>query len=100
MKLPRRTFLHLAAAAGALPPMSRFARAQTYPARPITMVIGYASDDPEHGPVARSRPVRKWSPPPFQTLDQIGNVITELPAELAVVPPINGSVWAVGREVL
>jgi tripartite-type tricarboxylate transporter receptor subunit TctC len=39
MKLPRRTFLHLAAGAVALPTMARVARAQNYPARPITMVV-------------------------------------------------------------
>jgi hypothetical protein len=33
MKIPRRRFLHLAAGAAALPAMSRFARAQTYPSR-------------------------------------------------------------------
>ena len=48
------------------------------------------------GPVVRSRPVRKRSPPPFQTLSQIGNVITELPAGPAVVPPISGGVGAFG----
>ena len=35
MKLPRRTFLHLAAGAAALPAVSRFARAQAYPTRPV-----------------------------------------------------------------
>jgi hypothetical protein len=34
MKLPRRNFLHLAASAAALPAVSRFAWAQTYPSRP------------------------------------------------------------------
>ena len=33
MKLPRRTFLHLAAGAAALPAVSRLARAQAYPTR-------------------------------------------------------------------
>jgi hypothetical protein len=33
MKLPRRTLLHLAAGAAALPAVSRVARAQTYPSR-------------------------------------------------------------------
>jgi hypothetical protein len=55
--------------------------------------------DLERGPVVRSCPVRKRSPPPFQTLSQIGNVITELPAGPAVVPPINGSVCAVGLRI-
>ena len=64
-------------------------------ARRVVLAVP-ALGDPERGPVARSRPVRKRSPPPFQTLSQIGNVITELPAGPAVVPPINGSVGAVG----
>jgi hypothetical protein len=38
MKLPRRNFLHLAAGAAALPAVSRIARAQAYPSRPITIV--------------------------------------------------------------
>jgi tripartite-type tricarboxylate transporter receptor subunit TctC len=39
MKFPRRQFLHLAAGAAALPVMSRIARAQAYPSRPITMIV-------------------------------------------------------------
>ena len=39
MKLPRRKFLHLAAGAAALPAVSRIARAQAYPTRPITMIV-------------------------------------------------------------
>jgi hypothetical protein len=38
MKLPRRTFLHLAAGAAALPAVSRIAFAQTYPSRPVRYV--------------------------------------------------------------
>ena len=41
MKLPRRTFLHLAAGAAALPTVSRIARAQAYPTRPIRLVIPF-----------------------------------------------------------
>jgi tripartite-type tricarboxylate transporter receptor subunit TctC len=41
MKLPRRRFLHLAAGAAALPPLSRIASAQVYPSRPIRLVIPY-----------------------------------------------------------
>ena len=43
MKLPRRQFLHLAAGAAAFPAISRIARAQTYPARPITVVVSFAA---------------------------------------------------------
>jgi tripartite-type tricarboxylate transporter receptor subunit TctC len=39
MKFPRRRFLHLAAGAVALPAVSRMAKAQTYPSRPITMIV-------------------------------------------------------------
>ena len=35
MKLPRRKFLHLAAGAAVLPAVSRVARAQAYPSRPV-----------------------------------------------------------------
>jgi tripartite-type tricarboxylate transporter receptor subunit TctC len=44
MKFPhRRQFLHLAAGAAALPAVSRIARAQTYPSRPITMIVPLAA---------------------------------------------------------
>jgi putative tricarboxylic transport membrane protein len=42
MKLPRRDFLHLAAGAAALPALSRFAFAQAYPSRPVTMIVPFA----------------------------------------------------------
>ena len=41
MKLPRRTFLHLAAGAAALPAVSRIARAQAYPSRPVRLIVGF-----------------------------------------------------------
>src|SRR5215813_4348452 len=41
MKLPRRNFLHLAASAAALPAMPRLARAQTYPTRPVRLIVGF-----------------------------------------------------------
>jgi tripartite-type tricarboxylate transporter receptor subunit TctC len=41
MKLSRRSLLHLSAGAVALPALSRRARAQTYPARPVRLIIGY-----------------------------------------------------------
>jgi tripartite-type tricarboxylate transporter receptor subunit TctC len=40
MKLPRRRFLHLAAGAAALSAASRIARAQTYPLRPVRIIVG------------------------------------------------------------
>jgi tripartite-type tricarboxylate transporter receptor subunit TctC len=43
MKLPRRKFLHLAAGAAALPALSRFAWAQTYPTRPVHIIVGFSA---------------------------------------------------------
>ena len=42
LKLPRRQFLHLAASAAFLPAVSRVASAQTYPSRPVRIIVGYA----------------------------------------------------------
>jgi len=42
MKLPRRNFLHLAAGAAALPAVSHIAWAQTYPTRPVRIIVGFA----------------------------------------------------------
>ena len=41
MKFPRRNFLHLAAAAAALPSLTRIAWAQTYPSRPVHVIVGF-----------------------------------------------------------
>ncbi len=42
MGLTRRTFVGLATGAAALPAVARVARAQTYPARPVRVLVGYA----------------------------------------------------------
>ena len=41
MTLRRRTFLHLAASAAALPAVSRMALAQAYPSRPVRIIVGF-----------------------------------------------------------
>jgi tripartite-type tricarboxylate transporter receptor subunit TctC len=41
MNLHRRRFLHLAAGAAALPALSRFARAETWPSRSVRLVVGF-----------------------------------------------------------
>src|SRR5262245_56387272 len=46
MKLPRRNFLYLAAGAAALAAVSRIARAQTYPSRPVRIIVGFAAGGP------------------------------------------------------
>jgi tripartite-type tricarboxylate transporter receptor subunit TctC len=46
MKLPRREFLHFSAAAIALPAVARLARAETYPSRPVHIMVGFAAGGP------------------------------------------------------
>jgi tripartite-type tricarboxylate transporter receptor subunit TctC len=46
MKLPRRAFLHLTAGAVALPAVSRIARAQAYPTRPVRFITGFPAGGP------------------------------------------------------
>ena len=42
MRPHRRQFLHLAAGAAALAGVSRIAAAQSYPARPVRLIVGFA----------------------------------------------------------
>jgi tripartite-type tricarboxylate transporter receptor subunit TctC len=46
MTFPRRRFLQVAAGAAALPVVSRFAYAQTYPSRPVRLIVGYPAGGP------------------------------------------------------
>jgi tripartite-type tricarboxylate transporter receptor subunit TctC len=57
MKLPRRQFLYLGAAAAVLPAISRIAHAQSYPSRPVHLIIGYP---PGSGPDIQARLVAQW----------------------------------------
>jgi tripartite-type tricarboxylate transporter receptor subunit TctC len=43
MNIPRRQFLHLVASAAAVPAVLRIARAQTYPTRPVRLIVGFAA---------------------------------------------------------
>jgi tripartite-type tricarboxylate transporter receptor subunit TctC len=46
MTLPRRQFLHLATGAVAFPAISSSARAQTYPIRPVRIIVGFPAGGP------------------------------------------------------
>src|SRR5262249_20553241 len=57
MKLPRRNFLHLAAGAAALPAVSSIARAQSYPTRPVRIIV---TINPGGGPDILARLMGPW----------------------------------------
>jgi tripartite-type tricarboxylate transporter receptor subunit TctC len=57
MNLPRRQFLHLAAGTAALPALARIARAQTFPARPVRIIVGLA---PGGGTDIVARLIGQW----------------------------------------
>jgi tripartite-type tricarboxylate transporter receptor subunit TctC len=57
VKLPRRKFLHLAAGVATLPVATRFVKAQSYPARPVRLIIGIA---PGSSPDILGRLMAQW----------------------------------------
>src|SRR5262249_49947001 len=53
----RRQFLHLAACAATLPAVSRVARAQTYPSRPVRLISAFPAGGPNE---LIARPMAQW----------------------------------------
>jgi tripartite-type tricarboxylate transporter receptor subunit TctC len=62
MKLPRRNFLHLAAGAAALPAVSRFAWGQSYPWRPVRIVVTFPAGSTSD---ILARPMAQWLQEPL-----------------------------------
>ena len=57
MKFPRRRFLHIAAGAAAVAAVPRVARAQTYPVRPVRIIVGFP---PGSAPDVMARLTGQW----------------------------------------
>ena len=57
MKLPRRRFLNLSASAAALQLLPCIARAETYPARPVRIIVGFPVGGPSD---TLARLIAKW----------------------------------------
>jgi tripartite-type tricarboxylate transporter receptor subunit TctC len=57
MEYPRRKVLHLVAGAAALPALSLFARAQSYPSRPVRWLVGFT---PAGGNDITARLIGQW----------------------------------------
>src|SRR5215471_14884866 len=90
MKLPRRRFLHLAACAAALPAVSRVARAQAYPSRPVHIVVGFAAGG---GADITARLIGQWLSErlgqPFIVENRPGTA-SNIAAEVVVRSPADG----------
>jgi tripartite-type tricarboxylate transporter receptor subunit TctC len=89
MKLPRRTFLHLAVGAAALAASSRIARAQSYPTRPIRLVVPFP---PGGSYDAVARPLADKMKPLLGTvvIENIGGGGASLGAAAVVRAPPDG----------
>src|ERR1051325_10765758 len=61
MMLARRRFLGFAAMAAALPRFATSARAQTFPSRPVRLVVGFPAGGPND---ILGRLIAQWLPPP------------------------------------
>jgi tripartite-type tricarboxylate transporter receptor subunit TctC len=80
VKLPRRQFLHLAAGAAVLPTVSRVASAQSYPSRPITLMVPF---------------------PPGGLTDVVGRLVAEgmrtrLGGQTIIIENVGGATGSIG----
>jgi tripartite-type tricarboxylate transporter receptor subunit TctC len=96
MKLPRRKFLRLAAGAAAVPAVSRTVSAQSYPSRPVRIVVGFG---PGSSPDIVARLIGQWLSErlgqPF-IIDNKPGAGTNIATEVVVRSPADGYtlLWA------
>src|SRR6266576_5238005 len=96
MKRLRRQFLHLAAGAAALPVISRFARAQTYPTRPVRILVGFTAGGAFD---ITARLMGQWLSEQFHQPFIVENrpgASTNIAAEAAIRAPADGSTLFLG----
>ncbi|MGB7042878.1 MAG: tripartite tricarboxylate transporter substrate binding protein [Xanthobacteraceae bacterium] len=90
MKLPRRTLLHLAASAAALPALSRIVQAEAYPTRPVQLIVGVAAGG---SPDIVGRLIAQWLSErlgqPF-VVDNRAGAASNIGSELALKAPPDG----------
>ena len=89
MMIHRRELIRLAGAAAAFPALSRIAKAQAYPSRPVRIVVGYAA-----GGGVRHSP-RAWSPPGCRTGSASSSSSRTGPARRPTSPPS----WSCGQTL-
>ena len=90
MKLPRRTFLHLAAGAAVLPAVSHFAWAQTYPSRPVRIIVGFPAGN---APDIIARLVGQWLSERLGQqfiIDNRPGAASNIATEVALAAPADG----------
>src|SRR5262245_22036734 len=90
MTIPRRRFLHLAAGAAALPALPRAAVAQSYPSRPVRMIVGFP---PGSAPDIMARLVGQWLGDKLGQqliIDNRPGVASNIATEYAVAQPGDG----------
>jgi tripartite-type tricarboxylate transporter receptor subunit TctC len=86
-KLARRQFLNLAAGAAALPIVSRAARAQPYPTRPVRIMVGVPAGS---SPDIQARLIGQWLSERLGQPFVIENRPTNLAAEAVARAPADG----------
>jgi tripartite-type tricarboxylate transporter receptor subunit TctC len=90
MKLPRRRFLELAAGAVALPTISRVAKAQTYPTRPVRLIVGFAAGGGgDFGARLIGQWLSEWLAQPFIIENRLG-AGSNLAADAVAHAPADG----------